>query len=77
MMNIAKPWEDRTIPTFFSNLGLVLAILVLSAIPAYASEIKGTINVIKRKHAGDRLAENKIIWGEYTGQQPNLFAVKR
>ena len=32
--------------TFFSNLGRVLAILVLSAIPAYASEIKGTVNVI-------------------------------
>jgi endonuclease YncB( thermonuclease family) len=33
-------------PTFFSNLGRVLALLVLSAIPAYASEIKGTVNLI-------------------------------
>jgi endonuclease YncB( thermonuclease family) len=33
-------------PTFFSNLGRVLAILVLSAIPAYASEIKGPVNVM-------------------------------
>jgi endonuclease YncB( thermonuclease family) len=33
-------------PTFFSNLGRILAILVLSTIPVYASEIKGTVNVI-------------------------------
>jgi endonuclease YncB( thermonuclease family) len=33
-------------PTFFSNLDRVLVILVLSTIPAYASEIKGTVKVI-------------------------------
>jgi endonuclease YncB( thermonuclease family) len=46
MINIAKPREDRAMPTFFSNSGRALAILVLSAIPAYASEIKGTVTVI-------------------------------